>query len=117
MGLTRRASIAGVLALGGILGCGGPGFDPDVPPVTEGDWYRPAADVTWQWQLTGTPNTSYDVEIYDLDLFETLAASARWYDILRYWRDLAPRFDIEAEYRASLRSFDERDNVPIDRRA
>jgi hypothetical protein len=52
-------------------GCGGPGFDPDVPPVTEGEWYRPVVETTWQWQLTGTPNTSYEVEVYDLDLFDT----------------------------------------------
>lgn len=55
----------------GTAGCGGPGFDPNVEPVTEGDWYRPTLATTWQWQLTGTPNTSYDVEVYDLDLFET----------------------------------------------
>ncbi|WP_456451997.1 endo alpha-1,4 polygalactosaminidase [Hydrogenimonas sp.] len=26
---------------------------------------------TWQWQLTGTFNTSYDVDLYDIDLFDT----------------------------------------------
>jgi hypothetical protein len=73
-GIGAVARPAMVLAIGGAIGCGGPGLDPDVPPVTEGDWYRPALGVTWQWQLTGTPNTSYDVELYDLDLFETDAA-------------------------------------------
>ncbi|HEX5685750.1 MAG TPA: endo alpha-1,4 polygalactosaminidase [Ideonella sp.] len=33
---------------------------PWVPKVTD----------TWQWQLTGTINTSYDVNVYDIDLFE-----------------------------------------------
>jgi hypothetical protein len=27
--------------------------------------------VTWQWQLDGEIDTSYDVELYDVDLFET----------------------------------------------
>ena len=36
----------------------------------------PTFDVTdtWQWQLQGTLNTSYDVAVYDLDLFDTDAA-------------------------------------------
>ena len=46
-------------------------LDPNVAPVTEGDWYRPAADVTWQWQLDGPINTGYAVELYDVDLRET----------------------------------------------
>src|SRR5688572_13984440 len=51
----------------------GPGesLDPNVAPVTAGTWYRPDVDVTWQWQLDGTINTQHDVEIYDVDLFET----------------------------------------------
>lgn len=46
------------------------GLDPSVPPVTQGDWYRPAPDVTWQWQIDGTINPSYDVALYDVDLFD-----------------------------------------------
>ena len=34
-------------------------------------WYRPDANVTWQWQLDGVPDTSYDVDLYDIDLFDT----------------------------------------------
>ncbi len=48
--------------------------DPDAPPVTSGQWYRPAVSATWQWQLqpngTGEINTSYDAEVYDIDLFD-----------------------------------------------
>ncbi|GGX48424.1 endo alpha-1,4 polygalactosaminidase [Saccharospirillum salsuginis] len=33
--------------------------------------YQPALDVRWQWQLKGTINTDYDVELYDIDLFDT----------------------------------------------
>ncbi|WP_041771412.1 endo alpha-1,4 polygalactosaminidase [Psychromonas sp. CNPT3] len=46
-------------------------LDPDVAAITVGDWYRPAVLVTWQWQLTDRINTSYSVEIYDVDLFNT----------------------------------------------
>ena len=47
-------------------GAGGDGqLDPNVPPITDGAWYRPTAATTWQWQLGGTVNTGYDVEIYD----------------------------------------------------
>lgn len=43
---------------------------PGDPPVTGGNWYQPAVSATWQWQLSGTVNTSYNVEIYDIDLFD-----------------------------------------------
>lgn len=36
-----------------------------------GSWYKPAVDTTWQWQLLGTVNTGYDVDLYDIDLFDT----------------------------------------------
>ena len=61
---------------GGGGGTGGSqALDPNVAPVTAGDWYRPMVDATWTWQLQGTLNTSYDVEIYDIDLFETDATA------------------------------------------
>ncbi|MCP4249916.1 MAG: endo alpha-1,4 polygalactosaminidase [bacterium] len=57
----------------------GGSLDPDAPPVTEGDWYRPTVDATWQWQLQpdaeGAITTSYDVEMYDIDLFDVSADS------------------------------------------
>jgi hypothetical protein len=40
-----------------------------------GTWWKPAVSDTWQWQLTGRINTSYDVAIYDLDLFDTSDAT------------------------------------------
>ncbi len=52
-------------------------LDPDVAPVTDGDWYRPAADVTWQWQIQGEVNTSYEVAVYDVDLFDVPDAVIR----------------------------------------
>jgi chitodextrinase len=46
----------------------------NVSPVTSGDWYRPAVATTWAWQLQGTLNTGYPVDVYDIDLFDTPAA-------------------------------------------
>jgi hypothetical protein len=73
-----------LLGLGGVAACGDGGtgpdddstlseLDADVAPVVNGAWYRPAADVRWQWQLDGPINTTYDVEMFDVDLFETPA--------------------------------------------
>ncbi len=42
-----------------------------VSQVNWTEWYRPDANTTWQWQLNGTPNLSYDADLYDLDLFDT----------------------------------------------
>ncbi len=54
---------------------GGTALDRDVVPIIGGDWYRPGVETTWQWQLQvdsqGALNTSYEVDVYDLDLFET----------------------------------------------
>jgi hypothetical protein len=33
--------------------------------------WQPAPGTTWQWQLTGEVNISHDVEMYDIDLFDT----------------------------------------------
>lgn len=56
----------------------GPGSDggaEDAGPGPDGGWYEPTVSTTWQWQLTGTLNTSYDVAVYDIDLFDTLGAT------------------------------------------
>lgn len=42
--------------------------------ATEMSWWRPAPGTSWQWQLTGTIDTSLDVAMYDIDLFETPGA-------------------------------------------
>src|SRR5688572_11892011 len=61
------------------LSCSDPGIetplDPDVPPITEGTWFRPAPPATWQWQLQGALNTAYDVDVYDVDLLDTGAST------------------------------------------
>jgi hypothetical protein len=66
------------------------GLDPDVAPVTQGAWARPTAGVTWQWQLNGTINTGYAVDLYDVDLWETpdvtlRALQARGMTVLCYF--------------------------------
>lgn len=33
--------------------------------------WTPAVSDTWQWQLSGTVNTGYAVNVYDIDLFDT----------------------------------------------
>ncbi len=57
----------------------------DVAPITQGQWSKPALQSTWHWQLTGTLNTAYSVDLYDVDLFDTstaqiqqLQAQGRW---------------------------------------
>lgn len=75
----------GIIFVGFILtGCGGSdqgddnsGVDlaNDIAPITSGDWYRPSAGESWQWQLQGTLNTGYDVGIYDVDLFDTTSST------------------------------------------
>jgi len=75
-GITMLLTLA-VAGCGGSDADGGGGeqtLDPNVAPVTDGNWYRPPVSATWAWQLQGVLNTSYDVEIYDIDLFDTDAA-------------------------------------------
>ena len=35
------------------------------------DWYRPDTNISWQWQLNGKINPNYDVNLYDIDLFDS----------------------------------------------
>jgi hypothetical protein len=42
---------------------------------TVGEIWRPAPGTTWQWQLQGTIDTSFDVEMYDIDLFDVPPAT------------------------------------------
>ena len=71
-----------IVTLTFLVGCGSSGsssiqedenniFDSSVSPITSGTWYKPDTNTSWQWQLTNDINTSYDVEIYDIDLFDS----------------------------------------------
>ncbi len=37
------------------------------PPPT---WWQPPVNTTWQWQLTDPVDPSFDVEMYDIDMFD-----------------------------------------------
>ncbi len=43
------------------------------PLASIAGWYRPPVGATWQWQLSGEIDTSYDVDVYDIDLFDAPA--------------------------------------------
>lgn len=36
-----------------------------------GAWYMPKPGASWQWQLSGELDKSHDVNVYDIDLFDT----------------------------------------------
>ena len=42
-----------------------------LPTLLAGNWWQPEPGTTWQWQLTGEIDTTFDVEMYDIDLFDT----------------------------------------------
>ena len=44
-----------------------------LPTVVAGETavWQPTPGTTWQWQLSGTIDTSIDVAMYDIDLFDT----------------------------------------------
>jgi hypothetical protein len=45
------------------------------PPSVSGDWWQPSPKTTWQWQLTDEIDPSFDVDMYDIDLFNTPQAT------------------------------------------
>jgi hypothetical protein len=48
-------------------------FGGPYPPDPVHDWWKPNVTDTWQWQLDGTVNSAYDVNVYDIDMFESSA--------------------------------------------
>jgi hypothetical protein len=44
-------------------------------PASGGQIWMPKPGVTWQWQLTGTLDTSVDAQMFDIDLFSSSAAT------------------------------------------
>ncbi len=78
-------------------------------PVEPGDVWSPTPGTSWQWQLSGVIDTSIDVAMYDVDLFdapdgkfEALLADGRTLicyfsaGSLEDWRDDADQFPAEA---------------------
>lgn len=66
--------VVGCTGIAAVNSDGDDDIQTDAPPITEGDWYRPMVETTWQWQLQpnadGRINTTYDVVVYDIDLFD-----------------------------------------------
>lgn len=40
-------------------------------PGNNGPVWQPSPGTSWQWQIKGTIDTSFDVDMYDIDLFDT----------------------------------------------
>jgi len=57
-----------------LLGCGANSTDAHHAPPHRLPWH-PSPGTSWQWQLTGDIDTSFDVQMYDVDLFETPSAT------------------------------------------
>ncbi|RFU40445.1 endo alpha-1,4 polygalactosaminidase [Actinomadura logoneensis] len=66
--------------------CGGTGGERAAETASQGKagreaagaaatWWKPRPRVTWQWQLSGRVDTSVRAQVYDVDLFETPAAT------------------------------------------
>jgi hypothetical protein len=69
-------------------------------PVPCTNCYKPPVGTTWQWQLTGTIDTTKNVQMYDVDLFDVPASTvaelhARGIKVICYmsagsWEDWRP---------------------------
>ncbi len=73
-----RAAVVASLAFASLAAAGpalaaGQGSLPD--PVPCPGCYSPALDTSWQWQLSGTLNTTIDVQMYDIDMFDNSRAA------------------------------------------
>jgi len=78
----RLARIAVVVALAGCGGGAGSGSGTDGGPRPDArkgsrdggaDIWHPPPGTSWQWQLSGTVDTTVDVAMYDIDLFDNTA--------------------------------------------
>jgi len=74
----RAEQILFIIIISLLLGCGSNTmpkktntFDPTIAPISKGSWYKPDQNSSWQWQLQGDINTSYAVDLYDIDLFDS----------------------------------------------
>lgn len=47
---------------------------PIITSVALDNWWKPAVGLTWQWQLDGEIDLSFQAAVYDIDLFESEAS-------------------------------------------
>jgi hypothetical protein len=83
----RRVLVLGLVLLLGVLGCvplqgnDSPPAAPPIPPASApadapaSAIWQPAPGTSWQWQLKETIDTSFDVAMYDIDLFDAPQAT------------------------------------------
>ncbi len=102
----KKLSVFALLVLL-ISACGSP--PPNAPETAQPlatpaeDWWKPAVNTLWQWQLTQPIDMSVDAEMYDIDLFDTdasvvAALHARGRKVICYisagsWEDWRPDKD------------------------
>ena len=48
------------------------GSEDGSPSLAGDNWYQPGLATSWQLQLSGDVNTTYDVDVYDIDLFDAV---------------------------------------------
>lgn len=76
-----RGGAGGGAGAGGAGSSGSDGSGGGAAGNDASGWWKPKPGTTWQWQLTGRLDTSLDVAAYDIDLFDTSAATiARLHD-------------------------------------
>ncbi|MBF0170522.1 MAG: endo alpha-1,4 polygalactosaminidase [Nitrospinae bacterium] len=74
----RRIVLSLAVTLAACSGGGGsadPGLTPEPTPTPAPTRWIPAPGTGWQWQLSGDIDTSFDVAVYDIDLFDADAAT------------------------------------------
>ena len=88
------------------------GGSPSPAPST-GQRYQPKPGTSWQYQLTGTLDTSVSAELFDIDLFET--TSAQITDLHAAGRKVICYFDTAYEpYRADAAALEPYRGNPMD---
>ena len=59
------------------IGCSSPDEPADSVAGVDASRWRPSVDDSWQWQLQGVTDLSHEVDLYDVDLFDTSSATMR----------------------------------------
>lgn len=65
---------SGTSSSGGAAGGSSAGGSAGASAAGGAGYWKPRAGTTWQWQLTGTIDTTIDVDVYDIDGFDNDAA-------------------------------------------